>query len=74
MTYKPRKPYQTGGQDRVCPLVRVQFMGFENGTHRALGNRSMSLMVPEAKVSEVFELVAQALAGMLEVDKQGSGC
>lgn len=74
---KARKRYDTRNTgDDVCPLVRVQFMGFWDGTKRVIGNRSRSLMVPEARVSEVYELVAAALAGLTQkgVDKLGSGC
>lgn len=55
--------------DDVCTYVRVMFIGMLDGTNRVVGNRSRSLMVPEARVSEVHELVAQALAGLTE--KQG---
>lgn len=52
--------------DDVCTYVRVMFIGMWDGTNRVVGNRSRSLMVPEARVSEVCELVAAALKGMLD--------
>lgn len=64
---KPRKPYVTENtRDDVCNLVRVSFIGYWDGSERVLGNRSRSIAVPQARVSEVFELVSQALAGLIE--------
>ena len=64
---KPRKPYVTAYKgDDVCTYVRVMFIGMWDGTNRVIGNRSMSLMVPEARVSEVHEVVRAALAGLIE--------
>ena len=70
---KKRKPYVTAYKgDDVCTFVRVGFTGMWDGTNRVIGNRSRTLMVPEAKVSEVHEVVRAALAGLIEspVDNQ----
>lgn len=70
---KTRKHYVTASKgDDVCPIVRVSFIGLWDGTNRVIGNRTRSLAVPEARVSEVYELVSATLKGML--DKPESGC
>lgn len=64
---KPRKPYVTAYKgDDVCVYVRVGFTGMWDGTNRVIGNRSRTLMVPEARVSEVHEIVSRVLAGLIE--------
>jgi len=63
--YQQRRPYQTIGKDVVCPLIYVRVMGFETPTARVMGNRSLSVVVPEAKVSEVHEIIAAALRGLV---------
>lgn len=64
--YRPYGTSMTQSRDYVCRLVRVSFMGMEDGSNRRRGNRSRSFMVPEARVSEVFELVRDALKGLID--------
>ena len=52
--------------DDVCTYVRVGFTGMWDGTNRVIGNRSRTLMVPEARVSEVHAIVSRVLAGLIE--------
>lgn len=68
MTVRPTYSRFTG--DKVCPFVSVRFMGMESRGKRAVGNRTRSLMVPEARVGEVHELVAGFLKGLLEDGKE----
>lgn len=64
MTVRPTFSRYMG--DKVCPFVCVRFMGMETRSKRAVGNRTLSVMVPEARVSEVHEVVSRALAGLTE--------
>jgi hypothetical protein len=52
--------------NKVCAYVCVRMMGMETRSKRAVGNRTLSVMVPEARVSEVHEIVSRALAGLIE--------
>ena len=65
---KARKVYvsRKGQSDEVCPLVCVRVTGMADATHYVRGVRSRSLMVPECKVSEVFDVVQAAFAGISE--------
>lgn len=56
--------------DKVCAYVNVRFIGMDGRGTRAKGNRTRGLMVPEARVSEVHELVAGFLKGLLEDGKE----
>ena len=71
MTVRPTYSRYMG--DKVCAYVCVRFMGMETRSKRAVGNRTLSVMVPEARVSEVHEIVSRALAGLIEEKQVDAG-
>lgn len=61
-----RPTYSRYMGNKVCAYVCVRMMGMETRSKRAVGNRTLSVMVPESRVSEVHEVVRAALAGLIE--------
>lgn len=68
-----RPTYSRYMGNKVCPYVCVRLMGMESRSKRAVGNRTLSVMVPESRVSEVHEIVSRALAGLIEEKQVDAG-